>query len=470
LSTAAILPGFTLPAAAAPQPATAAFSAAAFGDLLSAFTGNSQQNGQDYEGDHAAVPESAPNEDGLLVLSLPGLAPPGGWPATATAAQPHVQQQQPLSLAELDIAPRPAPPVPTTASLISPPAAAVPPSEEEASSLELPAPTAVPTVRGEWADQNAQTQSYPAPRPETAAAANTEASTPVPSALPLTTSAVAPTTPAPAPLAVAPAAGPVQSAAVVVATAGDAISNPAAINAARTQATDIQAGPLRRPVTPAIPAPAAHAPAAHPRALQPAQDPTLPAVPIATGSEPAAPSAQEAIVRIPDALPAQVQPAAAEAQKTFTASTASAQASAAPQPMAAQLARPLFTLATETPGEHVMTMKVSPEDLGPVTVRAHISSEGVRLEMFAAGEAGRDAVRAALPELRRELALQGLTASLDLSSRSSPDQGQPQSQHRGTPDQGGPYRQNLRMVTDAEPTPGQPARTPASTAALDVVA
>lgn len=70
-----------------------------------------------------------------------------------------------------------------------------------------------------------------------------------------------------------------------------------------------------------------------------------------------------------------------------------------------------------------MTLKVSPEDLGPLTVRAHIDASGVRIELFAPGEAGRDALRTILPELRRSLAESGLGASLDLSDHGAPPDG-----------------------------------------------
>ncbi|WOH19602.1 flagellar hook-length control protein FliK [Paenarthrobacter sp. GOM3] len=90
-----------------------------------------------------------------------------------------------------------------------------------------------------------------------------------------------------------------------------------------------------------------------------------------------------------------------------------------PQPaLAPQLAAPLFSLASAAPGEHVMTLRVAPDDLGPLTVRAHIDAAGVRIELFAPGDAGRDAVRHVLPELRRSLEDSG--ASLSLSSQNSP--------------------------------------------------
>ncbi|MDR6611461.1 flagellar hook-length control protein FliK [Leifsonia sp. 1010] len=98
-----------------------------------------------------------------------------------------------------------------------------------------------------------------------------------------------------------------------------------------------------------------------------------------------------------------------------------APASSAPQPtLGAQLARPVFTLAAAGAGEHVMTVHVTPDTLGPVTVRAHVGGEGVRVELFAPTDAGRDALRAILPDLRRDLGGAGLTGTLDLSSQNQP--------------------------------------------------
>lgn len=99
------------------------------------------------------------------------------------------------------------------------------------------------------------------------------------------------------------------------------------------------------------------------------------------------------------------------------ASSAPSQIPAALQP---QLAKPLFSLAEAPHGQHIMTLEVSPEDIGPLTVRAHIDAAGVRIELFAPGDAGREAIRGILPELRKELADSGFGASLDVSERSGP--------------------------------------------------
>jgi flagellar hook-length control protein FliK len=111
-------------------------------------------------------------------------------------------------------------------------------------------------------------------------------------------------------------------------------------------------------------------------------------------------------------------PLPASAVTTVAAAVAPQQAQATP--LAGQVARPLFTLATAAPGEHVLTVNVVPDNLGPVTVRAHVSADQVRVELFAPNDAGRDALRAILPDLRRDLAGTGMNANLDLSSQNQP--------------------------------------------------
>ena len=68
-----------------------------------------------------------------------------------------------------------------------------------------------------------------------------------------------------------------------------------------------------------------------------------------------------------------------------------------------------------------MTITVTPDNLGPVTVRAHVTADGMRVQLFAPTDAGRDALRAVLPDLRRDLAGAGINSSLDLSSQNQPN-------------------------------------------------
>ncbi|QQQ63059.1 flagellar hook-length control protein FliK [Paenarthrobacter ureafaciens] len=159
----------------------------------------------------------------------------------------------------------------------------------------------------------------------------------------------------------------------------------------------------------------------------------------------------------PQAQPAQLQPAQPQPATPHQATN---------QPLAHQLTQPLFTLATAKPGEHVMTLRVSPEDLGPLTVRAHIDGGGVRIELFAAGDAGREAVRHVLPELRRGLEEMG--ASLSLSSDDSPQtdrrphdnsQGQhhPHDNPRHVPTGEGPASGNTELRAPVPQGPREPA-------------
>ena len=122
----------------------------------------------------------------------------------------------------------------------------------------------------------------------------------------------------------------------------------------------------------------------------------------------------EAVIPSSPAVPASVPLTVS----TPTATVVAAPASANALPLAAQVMKPLFALATAAPGEHVLTISVSPDNLGPVTVRAHVTGEGIRVELFAPTDLARDALRVILPDLRRDLAGSGLSAQLDLSNDS----------------------------------------------------
>lgn len=154
-----------------------------------------------------------------------------------------------------------------------------------------------------------------------------------------------------------------------------------------------------------------------------------------------------------DALPAVSAAApAAPAQITVpavaTAGTASSAPAQQPPTLDAQLARPVFTLAAAGRGEHTMTVHVTPDNLGPVTVRAHVGADGVRVELFAPTDAGRDALRAILPDLRRDLGSTGLSGTLDLSSQS-----QPSPQHQAAADgRAGGQHGDGRPAADGRPS------------------
>lgn len=86
------------------------------------------------------------------------------------------------------------------------------------------------------------------------------------------------------------------------------------------------------------------------------------------------------------------------------------------RPVATQLAGPIASLRTAGDGEHVMVIRVSPDSIGPVRVLARIGAEGVRIELIGGSDAARDALRTALPDLRRDLAGVGLQANLSLGT------------------------------------------------------
>ncbi|WP_426763981.1 flagellar hook-length control protein FliK [Pseudarthrobacter sp. 1G09] len=160
--------------------------------------------------------------------------------------------------------------------------------------------------------------------------------------------------------------------------------------------------------------------------------------------------------------PIQLAAAVQTAQPTTPFSAPSAAPGFASGSLAPQLAGPLFSLAAAGPGQHVMTLKVTPEDLGPVTVRAHIDGAGVRIELFAPGDAGRDALRSILHELRRSLsesgiAGSGLGTSLDLSDHGAPP-GWDSNGHPGT-----------REHAPRQPTAPAPAGTAAAVPARAAV-
>ncbi len=78
-----------------------------------------------------------------------------------------------------------------------------------------------------------------------------------------------------------------------------------------------------------------------------------------------------------------------------------------PPPLHRQLLGPIATLAAGPHGERTLSVNIAPEALGPITVKAHLGSEGIRMDLTAPTEAGREALRAMLPELRRELVAAG---------------------------------------------------------------
>jgi flagellar hook-length control protein FliK len=118
--------------------------------------------------------------------------------------------------------------------------------------------------------------------------------------------------------------------------------------------------------------------------------------------------------------------AVASAASVPAAPVAPPAAAAAPTPVAPavptqaftdQIARPILTLREADAGTHVLTIRVAPDSLGPVTVRAHLGADGIRIELLAPTDQGRNALNAILPDLKRDLAQGGMNSTVNVSSQ-----------------------------------------------------
>lgn len=118
-----------------------------------------------------------------------------------------------------------------------------------------------------------------------------------------------------------------------------------------------------------------------------------------------------------------------------------------PAPLHRQLLGPIASLAAGPNGERTLSVNIAPEALGPITVKALLGGEGIRMELSAPTDAGREALRAMLPELRRELAATG-SGTIMLSSGT--DSSSTPGGHTGSQNAGGG---DARPFTGA-PSPG----------------
>lgn len=126
--------------------------------------------------------------------------------------------------------------------------------------------------------------------------------------------------------------------------------------------------------------------------------------------------------------------------------------------VAVQVAPVVVSIAQRPMGTHQLTMTVDPDSLGPVTVRAHISAGGeVRVELTGVTDAGRDALRGILVDLRRDLAAVMPQATLSVGhgtgSDANADRGGQQGAGGAAGDQGTGDRDANRGRTDQRPVP-----------------
>jgi flagellar hook-length control protein FliK len=82
---------------------------------------------------------------------------------------------------------------------------------------------------------------------------------------------------------------------------------------------------------------------------------------------------------------------------------------AVPEHVAEQLATHLRQVRRTTDGRHEATLVLDPEHLGPVRVRLSLEDGTLHVQLAGAQASTGDALRDALPDLRRQLADAGLT-------------------------------------------------------------
>ena len=72
-----------------------------------------------------------------------------------------------------------------------------------------------------------------------------------------------------------------------------------------------------------------------------------------------------------------------------------------PPPAATQLVQHLAPLRTGPDGVHRMTVSLSPKELGPVQLRVEVRDGTLSLQVAGSNDLAREALRAAMPDLRK---------------------------------------------------------------------
>lgn len=141
--------------------------------------------------------------------------------------------------------------------------------------------------------------------------------------------------------------------------------------------------------------------------------------------------------------------------------------------VAAQVAPAVLSIAQRPAGAHQLTMTLNPDSLGPVTVRANIGQAGdVQVELIGGTDAGRDALRSLVADLRRDLASVSPHATLSVSTGVAADSGAGRGGHpgsetavgeQGAPRDGAPPQLGHRAATDRTDDLAQVIRISTST-------
>jgi flagellar hook-length control protein FliK len=134
-------------------------------------------------------------------------------------------------------------------------------------------------------------------------------------------------------------------------------------------------------------------------------------------------------------------------------------------PPATQIAMRIVPLRLDADGVHRLTVNLHPVDLGPVQVVAEIRNGEINLQLTGSTDAGNDALRNALDDLRRELRDAGFAnTTLDLrQGGGQQDQARQQFAFRGETASGNPG--GNRGGNQSGRGPGGPPGTGPETAA-----
>ncbi len=158
--------------------------------------------------------------------------------------------------------------------------------------------------------------------------------------------------------------------------------------------------------------------------------------------------------------PAISVPAAPVTAVTAAVAPAAPAAALPAAPMGSQLAGRILPLRDAGDGVHRLTAHVHPADLGPVQIVAELRAGAIHLHLSGASDAAREALRAALPDLRRELEEAGLSpGGLDvgLNGQSAGPDGRGQDTAPAATDA---RSDRERADGGARAQPGQPVEVP----------
>lgn len=131
-----------------------------------------------------------------------------------------------------------------------------------------------------------------------------------------------------------------------------------------------------------------------------------------------------------------------------------------PGPTANQLAMRIVPLRLDADGVHRLTVHLHPVDLGPVQVVAEIRNGDISVQLSGGTEAGTEALRSSLDDLRRELEESGFgNCTLDLRQGTAQQQARQQFAEAGGLGRRGGAAAGGAADLPAEPAPNATRRT-----------